>query len=118
MMDWLHDRRQIPVLTTRPVQMPPDRRRQDDCAGRPVLTKLKFNRIYRPGPLPVIIDTFRMRYFFSELKNGPATALSQQLSCLLMLGASLLARHKSSQSSLRHLLPSSLCTRTSPAGFR
>ncbi|BDD49209.1 hypothetical protein PDTA9734_06960 [Phytobacter diazotrophicus] len=40
-----------------------------------------------PGQIPGFIDTFSDPFFFSELKNDSATALSQQLPRRLMLGA-------------------------------
>jgi hypothetical protein len=45
-----------------------------------------------PGPDPGFIYAFSDPFFFSELKNDSATALSQQLPRRLMLGARLLAR--------------------------
>ena len=58
-----------------------------------------------PGQLPGFIYAFSDPFFFSELKNDSATALSQQLPRLLMLGARLLARQKRCQSSLPYWLP-------------
>jgi hypothetical protein len=45
-----------------------------------------------PGQITDFVDPFAVAFFFSELKNNSATALSQQLPRRLIFGARLLAR--------------------------
>jgi hypothetical protein len=87
-------------------------------APGPVVEHFNVIEDIGPGQIPGFIDAFSDPLFFSELKNDSATALSQQLPRLLMLGARLLARQKRCQSSLPYWLPWSECTMTSPSGFR
>ncbi|ESN04440.1 hypothetical protein L378_01709 [Klebsiella pneumoniae MGH 32] len=71
-----------------------------------------------PGQTWVLYIRFLMRFFFSELKNDSATALSQQLPRRLILGARLLARQNLCLSSLPYWLPWLLCTTTLSVGLR
>lgn len=74
-------------------------------APGPVVEHFNVIEDIGPGQIPGFIDAFSDPLFFSELKNDSATALSQQLPRLLMLGARLLARQKRCQSSLPYWLP-------------
>lgn len=74
-------------------------------APGPVVEHFNVIEDIGPGQIPGFIDAFSDPLFFSELKNDSATALSQQLPRLLMLGAVLLARQKRCQSSLPYWLP-------------
>jgi hypothetical protein len=80
------------------------RRRQGDCDAGPGCEHFNVIEDIRPGQIPVL-DTFSDPFFFSELKNDSATALSWQLPRRLMLGARLLARQNRCQSSLPYWLP-------------
>jgi len=74
-------------------------------ASGPVVEHFNVIEDIRPCQIPGFIYAFSDSFFLSELKNDSATALSQQLPRLLVLGARLLARQKLCQSSLPYWLP-------------
>jgi hypothetical protein len=71
----------------------------------PVVEHFNVIEDIRPGQILGFIYAFSDPFFFSDLKNDSATALSWQLSRLLMPGARLLSRQKRCQSSLPYWLP-------------
>lgn len=84
----------------------------------PVVEHFNVIEDIRPGQIPGFVYSLPDAFFFSELKNDSATALSQQLPRRLILGARLLARQNRCQSSLPYWLPWSECTMTSLSGLR
>jgi hypothetical protein len=57
-------------------------------APGPIVEHFNVIEDIRPGQIPVFVYSLTNAFFFSELKNNSATALSWQLPRLFMLGAS------------------------------